>query len=98
MLLASYGVHRYTLVYLYYKHKKYLTTEPRSCFEELPRVTVQLPVFNEQFVIERLLNAICRLQYPLEKLEIQFLDDSADETQAVARHLVEYHAARGVPI
>jgi cellulose synthase/poly-beta-1,6-N-acetylglucosamine synthase-like glycosyltransferase len=98
MLLASYGVHRYTLVYLYYKHKKNRTAEPPSCFEELPRVTVQLPVFNEQFVIERLLNAICRLQYPLEKLEIQVLDDSTDETQAVARHFVESHASRGVPI
>ena len=98
MLLASYGVHRYTLVYLYYKNKKNRTTEPRRRFEELPRVTIQLPVFNEQFVIERLLNAVCRLQYPLAKLEIQVLDDSTDETRAVARDLVEYHAARGVPV
>jgi cellulose synthase/poly-beta-1,6-N-acetylglucosamine synthase-like glycosyltransferase len=98
MLLASYGVHRYTLVYLYYKNKKNRTTEPQSRFEELPRVTIQLPVFNEQFVIERLLNAVCRLQYPLEKLEIQVLDDSTDETRAVARDLVEYHASRGVPV
>src|SRR5262244_4273873 len=50
ILLASYGLHRYTLVYLYYKKKKNRTTGPPSKFSELPRVTVQLPVFNEQYV------------------------------------------------
>jgi cellulose synthase/poly-beta-1,6-N-acetylglucosamine synthase-like glycosyltransferase len=98
MLLASYGVHRYTLVYLYYKNKNNRTTEPRSRFDQLPRITVQLPVFNEQFVIERLLNAISRLQYPVEKLEIQVLDDSTDETQSVARNLVQHHASSRLPI
>src|SRR6202044_1098206 len=72
--------------------------EPAARFEELPRVTVQLPIFNEQFVIERLLDAICKLQYPLDKLDIQVLDDSTDETVAVARGLVEHYAAKGFPI
>src|SRR6202047_1864931 len=58
ILLAGYGMHRYVLVYLYYKHKKKRTTEPAAYFEELPRVTVQLPIFNEQYVIERLLESI----------------------------------------
>ncbi|HUJ96523.1 MAG TPA: cellulose synthase family protein [Terriglobales bacterium] len=98
IVLASYGVHRYTLVYLYYKNKKNRTTQPASQFAELPKVTVQLPIFNEQFVVERLLDSICGLEYPIEKLEIQLLDDSTDETQAVARGLVEYHAARGFPV
>jgi cellulose synthase/poly-beta-1,6-N-acetylglucosamine synthase-like glycosyltransferase len=98
VLLASYGVHRYVLVYLYYKHKKNRTTEPADRFRELPRLTIQLPIFNEQFVVERLLGAICRLQYPPEKLDIQVLDDSTDETQAVARGLVEHYAAKGFPI
>jgi len=98
ILLASYGAHRYVLVYLYYKHKKNRTTEPPGLFPELPRVTVQLPIFNEQFVVERLLDAICRLNYPLEKLDIQVLDDSADETVAVARGLVNHYAAKGFPI
>jgi cellulose synthase/poly-beta-1,6-N-acetylglucosamine synthase-like glycosyltransferase len=98
ILLASYGVHRYVLVYLYYKNKKNRTTQPSGHFAELPRVTVQLPIFNEQFVVERLLDAICTMQYPLDKLEIQVLDDSTDETQAVARGLVEYHASRGCPV
>ena len=46
ILLAGYGMHRYILVYLYYKHKKNRTTEPAAYFEDLPRVTVQLPIFN----------------------------------------------------
>jgi cellulose synthase/poly-beta-1,6-N-acetylglucosamine synthase-like glycosyltransferase len=98
ILLASYGVHRYVLVYLYYKNRRNRTTEPAAKFEDLPRVTVQLPIFNEQFVIERLLDSVCQLKYPLEKLDIQVLDDSTDETQAVARGLVEHYAERGLPI
>src|SRR2546421_4502055 len=98
VLLASYGIHRYVLVYLYYKNKKNHTVKPRCEFSELPRVTVQLPIFNERFVVERLLEAICRLNYPLDKLDIQVLDDSTDETVAVARGLVEHYAGRGYPI
>src|SRR5713226_5807390 len=98
ILLAGYGMHRYVLVYLYYKHKKNRTTEPAAYFEELPRVTVQLPIFNEQYVIERLLDAICKLKYPREKLDVQVLDDSTDETVEVARGLVERYAALGNPI
>src|SRR5436309_4620348 len=98
ILLASYGVHRYVLVYLYFKNKKNRTVDPPGHFSELPRVTVQLPIFNEQFVVERLLEAICRLNYPLEKLDTQVLDDSTDETVAVARGLVEHYAGRGYPI
>src|SRR5882724_4196774 len=97
-LLASYGMHRYVLVYLYYKHRNNRTTEPAGHFSDLPRVTVQLPIFNEQFVVERLLDAVCRLQYPLEKLDVQVLDDSTDETQAAAQGVVEQYAARGFPV
>src|SRR5947209_1113332 len=60
-LLAGYGIHRYILVYLYYKHRQKRTTEPPSYFQELPRITVQLPIFNEQYVVERLLDSICKL-------------------------------------
>ncbi len=98
VLLAGYGIHRYILVYLYYKHKEKRTTEPAELFQELPRITVQLPIFNEQYVVERLLESICRLKYPREKLDIQVLDDSTDETVDVARGLVERYAALGSPI
>ncbi len=98
ILLAGYGVHRYILVYLYYKHRRNRTTEPPAYFEDLPRLTVQLPIFNEQYVVERLLENICQLKYPKEKLDIQVLDDSTDETVEVATTLVERLAAQGHPI
>src|SRR5437868_7692943 len=96
--LASYGIHRYVLVYLYYKHRKERTASPAEHFAELPRVTVQLPIFNEQFVVERLVETVCRLQYPKDKLDIQVLDDSTDETRPVAQGLVERFAALGYDI
>ena len=98
VILAAYGAHRYWLVYLYYKHKNKKTTEPSAHFEDLPQVTVQLPIFNEQYVVDRLLDAVCRLEYPKDKLDIQLLDDSTDQTVEVARLLVERYAALGNPI
>jgi len=100
IILAAYGGHRYWLVYLYYKHQANKTTEPAAHFQlhDLPRVTVQLPIFNEQYVVDRLLDAVCRLDYPREKLDIQLLDDSTDETAEVARILVERYAALGNPV
>jgi len=98
IVLALYGIHRYTMCYLYFKYKKNYRPDPPNHFEELPRVTIQLPIFNEQFVIDRLIEAVCAMDYPREKLEIQVLDDSTDETQAVASAIVERYAALGHPI
>jgi len=95
ILLATYGIHRYVLVFLYYKNRKNKVQQPPGRFDELPRVTVQLPIFNEQFVVDRLVEAVCRLDYPREKLDIQVLDDSTDETVDVARAVVERYAALG---
>jgi cellulose synthase/poly-beta-1,6-N-acetylglucosamine synthase-like glycosyltransferase len=98
IILASYGIHRYVLVYLYYKHRKNRSEAPEQQFADLPRVTVQLPIFNEQFVIDRLVEAICKMEYPPEKLDIQVLDDSTDETVEVANAVVQRYAALGHPI
>jgi cellulose synthase/poly-beta-1,6-N-acetylglucosamine synthase-like glycosyltransferase len=95
IVLAFYGLHRYQLVYLYYKHRNRAIKEPSSRFAELPHITVQLPIFNEQYVIDRLIEACCRLEYPSNRLEIQVLDDSTDETQHVASDLVEQYQALG---
>src|SRR5438477_5488432 len=97
-VLASYGIHRYVLVYLYYKHRRNKVEDSPTRFTELPRITVQLPIFNEQFVIDRLVDAVCRMEYPREKLDIQVLDDSTDETVEVASAVVERYAALGYPI
>ena len=98
ILLASYGMHRYALVYLYYKKKKNQTHAPEQEFTDLPRVTIQLPIFNEQYVVDRLLQAVSRIEYQREKLDIQLLDDSTDETVKVASSLVEHYASQGLPI
>jgi cellulose synthase/poly-beta-1,6-N-acetylglucosamine synthase-like glycosyltransferase len=95
ILLASYGLHRYALVYLYYKNRKNKVSAPAGRLDELPRVTVQLPIFNEQFVVDRLVDAVCRLDYPRDKLDIQVLDDSTDETVEVAHAVVQRYAALG---
>jgi cellulose synthase/poly-beta-1,6-N-acetylglucosamine synthase-like glycosyltransferase len=97
-ILAGYGLHRYALVYMYYRNRKNATHEPPQKFAELPRITIQLPIFNEQFVVDRLVESICKVDYPKDKLDIQVLDDSTDETTEVARGVVERYAALGHPI
>jgi cellulose synthase/poly-beta-1,6-N-acetylglucosamine synthase-like glycosyltransferase len=95
-LLAVYGFHRSLLVYLYFKNKKNVPVpKARYAEDQLPRVTVQLPMFNELYVGERLLEAACRIDYPRDKLDIQVLDDSTDETQSILRRKVAELAALG---
>jgi len=96
-VLAVYGWHRYFLVYLYTKHRDHRPSPPGR-FAELPRVTVQLPIYNELYVAERLLEAVARLDYPREQLEIQVLDDSTDETRDLVALAVRRLAARGFDI
>ena len=98
IILAGYGLHRYALVYMYYRNRRNRTTEAPAQFAELPRVTIQLPIYNEQYVIDRLVEAICKIDYPQDKLDIQVLDDSTDETVKVAESVVERYAALGHPI
>ena len=95
IILAFYGIHRYQLVYLYYKNRKNAVHGPKSRYTELPFVTVQLPIFNEQFVIDRLIEACCNLDYPADKLEIQVLDDSTDSTVETARATVDLYRSLG---
>jgi len=96
-VLATYGLHRYWLVYDYYKYAKNIPGPPAEVVR-WPRVTVQLPIFNERYVIERLVEAVARFDYPRELLDIQVLDDSTDETQSVASACVARFAAEGLPI
>lgn len=103
VILAFYGLHRYQLVWLYYRNKRKAahSHEPPAQFaeNELPFVTVQLPIYNEQFVIDRLIDACCRLDYPRDRFEIQVLDDSTDETTVVAESIVQRYSAgaEGLP-
>jgi cellulose synthase/poly-beta-1,6-N-acetylglucosamine synthase-like glycosyltransferase len=71
---------------------------PAGTFDALPVVTIQLPIYNEMYVADRLIDAVCQIEYPRERLEIQVLDDSTDETRSVAEQAVRRNAARGVEI
>src|ERR1700704_1683547 len=78
--LSAYGVHRYFIIYLFLKNRK-RSPVPAHRFEQLPRVTVQLPIFNEVYVVQRLLRSVSELDYPRDLLQIQVLDDSTDDTR-----------------
>src|SRR5437667_6498991 len=97
LILAVYGSHRYVMAYLFYKYKGNLPT-PKGKFEILPRVTIQLPLYNEMYVVERLIKSVARIQYPRNRLEIQVLDDSTDETQGIARARVAQLRQQGLDI
>jgi len=97
VILAVLGFHRYVMVFLYFRNRDQRAT-PLPLPDELPRVTVQLPIFNELYVVERLVESVCRIRYPKDLLEIQVLDDSTDETAALARSLVERYQADGFDI
>ncbi|HZM89965.1 MAG TPA: glycosyltransferase [Blastocatellia bacterium] len=98
-LLSVYGVYRYRLVYLFLRYKSH-RPEPKSRFApaRLPRITVQLPLFNEMYVAERLIEAVANLEYPRELLEIQVLDDSTDDTRQIASAAVNKYFEQGVDI
>ncbi len=93
-VLAVYGSHRYRMAFLYYRHKFKLPT-PSGVLKALPKVTIQLPIYNEMYVVERLIDSVCHIDYPRELLQIQVLDDSTDETSAIARACVERNRQQG---
>src|SRR3982750_515658 len=74
IILSAFGLHRYETIRGYLKHKKRLTNGPAGQFEQLPRVTVQLPLYNEKFVVERLIEETLKMRYPRELFQIQVLD------------------------
>lgn len=96
-VLFLFGIHGLVLLYYYRKTQKILLPK-YELPKELPRVTIQLPIFNELYVVERLIHHVCKIRYPKDKLEIQVLDDSTDETQEVAKKLVEEYLAQGFDI
>src|SRR6202521_2948841 len=96
-ILSVYGLHRYDIIRTYFKHRKNIAAAPKR-FEQLPPVTIQLPLYNERYVVERLIDEVVRIDYPKELLQIQVLDDSTDDTAQFAEALVERYQALGYPI
>ncbi len=97
IMVSIYGFHRWVLVYLYYRHRRREAPLPGQ-FDPLPRVTVQLPMYNEQYVAQRIIEHICRLRYPKDRIQIQVLDDSTDETTEIASAAVAAARGRGFDI
>src|SRR5690606_37923651 len=79
-------------------HRQTPASIPPAEWDALPSLTVQLPIFNERDVVERLIDAIAGFQYPRERLQIQVLDDSTDDTTALAGECVAACAACGLDI
>ncbi len=95
--LAVYGAHRLLLVALYYRTRA-CAPAPARPLRPLPRVTVQLPIYNERYVVERLISSVARLDYPRELLQIQVLDDSTDDTREIAARRVRELREEGFDI
>jgi len=97
--LAVYGAYRIKQVIDFWRYRDFVPRPPGRFTEaDLPRITVQLPLFNELYVVDRLVKAVASIDYPREKLEIQVLDDSTDETTKVAEAVVAKYAAQGFDI
>ena len=95
--LSAYGIHRFCIIYLFLKNRgRHMV--PKAEFAELPKVTVQLPVYNEYYVIRRLIEAVSKLDYPKELMQIQILDDSTDETTQIAADETARLKAKGFDI
>ena len=98
-VLAIYGVYRVKQVIEFWRYSRFPPKAKAEFAEDLlPRITVQLPLFNEMYVVERLVKSVTEIDYPRDRVEIQVLDDSTDETVNIARAVVENYAAQGYDI
>ena len=99
VVLAIYGGYRVKQVIDFWRYRKFVP-QPKARFaeEDLPVITVQLPLFNEMYVVSRLVKAVTEIDYPREKLQIQVLDDSTDETVKIAEATVAKYAELGFDI
>ncbi len=98
-VLSIYGIYRIKQVFEFWRYRS-LPPHPEGHFSEaeLPRITIQLPLFNEMYVVGRLVKAVTEIDYPRDRMEIQVLDDSTDETRSIARATVEKYAREGFDI
>ncbi len=97
LLIFIFSLGQLHLTWHYLKDKKEVQSKVKP-LTDYPIVTVQLPVFNEKYVVERLIDAVCQFDYPKDKLEIQVLDDSTDETIEIIQKKVEEWSATGIDI
>ena len=97
IILFTFGSHGFIMIYYYLKHR-HKRDDLREDLDGHPMVTIQLPVYNEMYVVERLIKTTCEIDYPIDKLEIQVLDDSTDETVDIAANVVKEYQMLGFDI
>ncbi len=97
LILFTFGSHGFIMIYYYLKHR-HKRDDFSSQLESYPVVTLQLPIYNEMYVIERLIKTVCEMDYPIDKLEIQVLDDSTDETVEIVDNIVKEYKLQGFDI
>src|SRR6202167_1345145 len=97
-VFSIYGMHLFDTILPFLKYRKNAFPEPAASFDQLPRVTIQLPLYNERYVLERLIDEVVKIKYPRELLQIQVLDDSTDDTHQFADALCEKYRNMGHPI
>lgn len=98
VVLFLYSFHPYLLIYYYFKFRKRIHGSGEKELKAYPVVTIQLPIFNEKYVVNRLIKNVAAMDYPREKMEIQILDDSNDETVTIAANLAKQYQAKGYDI
>lgn len=98
LFITLYALFEFQLLFSYLKKYRKLKAFKPAKVTEWPYVTIQLPLFNELYVVERLIDDICKIDYPADRLEIQVLDDSTDESIQIAKNKVEYYASQGINI
>jgi len=96
-LLCTFGVHRYWLTWTYYRTRRRIV-RPAERFADLPRVTFQLPLYNEPFVAERVIASACSVDYPRDRLQVQVLDDSTGDDAAAVAACVRRFREQGIDI
>ena len=96
-ILFVFGLHGFVMIYYHRKYGNNIPI-PKKQFDEEPIVTIQLPLYNEMYVVDRLINSVCAIDYPNDKMEIQVLDDSTDETTSIVAKIVEQKKNEGFDI
>lgn len=101
--LTAYGIHNLLLVILYWRRKNppnplRLASDANQSDRDWPAVTIQLPLYNERYIVERLLDSVVKLDYPRQKIQIQILDDSTDSTAKMVNRLVQHYHDQGIQL
>lgn len=97
LLLSFFGLHRLSTVIRWFKYRDSEIEQPTP-LGELPSITVQIPLYNERMVAERIVDTVVKFDYPADKLQIQIVDDSNDETEQLVADRVAFHRAKGIDI